>query len=173
MYAVNYETSNPDKPPSYCRKCIKHYYQQPEISLSGPQQLTNKNPINTKKTKKNNFFDPGGFREFFFRQKMPISSNFHLSPNQNEKLNFSTYTQFISLEQDKIIQAHKNPLVLTEKYPLTIFPIQFPDFFLINFFRISIQAISISLITTIKFSIKNSTQKYNISGTTSQFSHFF
>ncbi len=117
--------------------------------------------------------------KIFFRQKMPISSNFHFSPNLTGKLNFSTDTQFISLDQDKIISAHKNLLFSTEKY---IFPIQFPDKILIpNLFpdnilipllRIFFQAISNSLITIIKFSFKNHTQKYKISGTTSQFSHF-
>ncbi len=50
---------------------------------------------------------------------MPIISNFHFSPNLTKKLNFSTDTQFISLDQDKIIPAHKNLLFLTENYPLT------------------------------------------------------
>ncbi len=69
---------------------------------------------------------------------MPISSNFHFSPNLTGKLNFSTDTQFISLDQDKIIPAHKKLLFLTDNYPLTIYPnsisgqypnSNFPDFY--------------------------------------------
>ncbi len=103
---------------------------------------------------------------------MPISSNFHFSSNLAKKLNFSLDTQFITLDLDKINHTPKNLLFLTENYPLTIFPIQFPGKILIPFIRIFIQTISNSLITTIKFSFKNPTQKYKISGTTSQFSHF-
>jgi hypothetical protein len=104
----------------------------------------------------------------FFRQKMPIYSNFHFSPNLTGKLNFSTNTQFISLDHD----STQKPVIFNEELPLTIFPIQFLDFFLFSFFPDFIQAISNSQITTIKLSSKKSTQKYIISGTSSQFSHF-
>ncbi len=111
--------------------------------------------------------------KIFFRRKMPISSNFHFSSKLARKLNLETDTQFITLDLDKINHTPKNQLFLTENYPLTIFPIQFPDKILIPFFRIFSHTISNFPITTIKFSLKNYTQKYRISGTTSQFSHFF
>ena len=57
---VNYGKSCPEGfPPSDCRKFIKYYYRQPEISLSDPQQLSIKNPKNPKNTK-NDFFNPPG-----------------------------------------------------------------------------------------------------------------
>ncbi len=117
----------------------------------------------SKKTQKKLFQSTWIPVTYFFHRKMPISSNFHFSSNLAGKLNFSIDTQFITLDLDKSNHTPKNLLFLTENYPLTIFPIQFPDKILIPFFRIFIQAISNSLITTIKFSFKNPTQKYKIS----------
>jgi hypothetical protein len=124
----------------------KFLYQAPSSSASKSQKI--------QETPKITFSIQVDSCELFFCQKMPISSNFHFSPNLTGKLNFSTDTQLISLDQDKIIPAHKNLFFLTENYPLTIFPIQFPDFFLISFIRIFIQSISNSLITTINSPLK-------------------
>ncbi len=46
-------------------------------------------------------------------------------------------TQFVTLVLDKINHTPKNLLFLTENYPLTIFPIQFPDKILIQTFNFS------------------------------------
>ncbi len=120
--------------------------------------------------------------KLFFRQKMSISSNFHFSSNRPESSKFSTDIQFISLDQEKIIAAHKKCYFKQKNFHWLFFPIQFPDniliqvqfpdIILIPFFRIFIRAISNSLITIMKFSFKNHSQKYKISGTTFQFSHF-
>ncbi len=126
-------TTQRNSPPSDCRKCIKLISAARNFSVRPPTAQHKKIQKNTKNSK-NNFFNPDGFLWIIFPSKIPISLNFHFSPNLTGKLNFSTDTQFISLDQDKIIPAHKNMLFLTENYPMTIFPNSISELFPNQFF---------------------------------------
>ncbi len=112
-------------PPFILQEMYKKLLPQPEISQSGPQQLSIKNPKITKNSKKN-LFQSGW---------IPVK---YFSVRKGQFLQISIFLQ--NWPENSILQRHsvhipgsgeKNPwtqnlLFLTENYPLTISPNSIP-----------------------------------------------
>ncbi len=102
--------------------------------------------------------------KYFFRQKMQISSNLHFF-RSDQKTQFFNWHSFQIPGSGQNYPCTQKPVFkrkikfLIQFLDNILMPIQFPDNILIPHFRIFIHAISNSLITIIKFSFKNHTQK--------------